>query len=372
MDFIDFTLFNIFLNQLDNSIYLICSIQNYPINENDIDIDVMINKLDLINRINKVDSNINNNFYKKIVKDNHEPILIFIYNLNNNLDLIQLVNSKEDIYIAIKYKNKKYIDKLATQISQLNRINNINTNNRLNLLNHNYFLTVTTLFKDDFNLFPIYYKYYKSQGVDHFYLYYNNNIENLDQNFYKYINSLNDVTLTEWNYRYLNDDSTKYKHHAQLGQIHDALYRFGKNNSKYMIFNDFDEYFKIKGITIKNYLLNNPNVSTFGFCNRWSTTVDKQIPTELPNTFLYGEKHDHGNRSKNILKVEDIETTGIHGYLDSITYNIVNPTRILNLDMFHFYNWSNKKRTYDTPYIYKLKDSHIKNNTITLLRQIKR
>lgn len=353
MDFIDFTLFNVFLNKPDfksniYKIYLICSIQNEPINENDLEI-----------TINKT----SNYFYKKIIKDNHEPILIFIYNFTKNNPNDE---SQEKFNFTIKYKKNKLEYNRILNCKLQNNILIKSPENTIQNIQNNFFLTITTLFKNDFNLFPIYYKYYKSQGVEHFYLYYNNNIDNLDIKFKEYINTLNDVTLTEWNFRYLNDDKATYKHHAQLGQIHDALYRFGKNNSKYMIFNDFDEYFKIKGITIKNYLLNNPNVSTFGFCNRWSSTTDNKIPEKLPNIFLYGNKHDHGDRSKNIFKVEDIETTGIHGYLESITYNIVDPLKILNLDMFHFYSWSNKKRTYDTPYIYKFTNSSIKKKLLII------
>ncbi len=324
MDFEDFTLFNIFLKS--NKIYLICSILNYPISENNIDIILHISNN--LNQSNQNNTSLNNNFYKKIVKDNHEPILILVYDYDS-------YNPEKEYEISIKYKDKECIKKL---------INYPESNSN--------FLAITTLFKNDYNLFHIYYKYYKNQGVDHFYLYYNDKIENLDSKFYNYINTLSDVTLTEWNFRYWNNDNYKYRHHAQLGQIHDAMYRFGKNNSKYMIFNDFDEYFKIKGITIKDYIINKPEVSTFGFCNRWATTVNKDIPKEFPKKFLYGEKHDHGNRSKNILKTSDIETTGIHGYMESITYNFNNPKKILNLDMFHFYNWSNKNRSYDTPYRY--------------------
>ena len=34
-------------------------------------------------------------------------------------------------------------------------------------------IALTTLFKDDYELFPFFYEYYKNQGVEHFYMYYN-------------------------------------------------------------------------------------------------------------------------------------------------------------------------------------------------------
>ena len=161
MDFEDFTLFNIFLKS--NKIYLICSILNFPITENQLDILLYINIKSSQSNQNIV--SINNNFYRKIEKDNHEPILILVYDYDS-------YNSENEYKISIKYKNKEYIKEL---------INYPDSNNN--------FLSMTTLFKNDFNLFHIYYKYYKDQGIDHFYLYYNDKIENLDSNFNNYINS---------------------------------------------------------------------------------------------------------------------------------------------------------------------------------------
>ncbi len=135
MDFGDFTLFNIF--QKDKKIYMICSILNIPVNESDINVNIIKNKKAY---------DINNFFSNKIEKDNHEPILILIYNIPDRLfsnELESVVSYKENIYVKIlketKDKNKK-------------------------------FLALTTLFKDDYNLIPIFYNYYKKQGVDHFYL----------------------------------------------------------------------------------------------------------------------------------------------------------------------------------------------------------
>lgn len=321
MDFGDFTLFNIF--QKDKKIYMICSILNIPINESDINVNIIKNQRAY---------HVNNFFYNKIEKDNHEPILILIYNIpdrlfSNELELV--VSYKENIYV----KNIKETDNKNKQ-----------------------FLALTTLFKDDYNLIPIFYNYYKSQGVDHFYLYYNGKI---NQDIKDIINNCvdktdNDITLLEWDFRYYNNDKIKYEHHAQMGQMHDALYRFGKGNYEYMIFNDLDEYFKIPNcdITLKEYIEKNKNISIFGFCNRWSVTIDEKIPSIFPKKFFYGNKHEHGDRSKNIFKIENIETIGIHGYSGSITYNVNNPLKKLDLDMYHFYNWNNKDRKFETLYTY--------------------
>ena len=80
------------------------------------------------------------------------------------------------------------------------------------------------------------------QGVDHFYMYYNGK---LTQEIIDKFNFPN-VTLIEWDFRYWNCMKTyKWGHHAQMGQLSDAIYRYGKDNYDYMIFNDMDEFFYI-------------------------------------------------------------------------------------------------------------------------------
>ena len=120
MDFGDFTLFNIF--QKDKKIYMICSILNIPINESDINVNIIKNQRAY---------HVNNFFYNKIEKDNHEPILILIYNIpdrlfSNELELV--VSYKENIYV----KNIKETDNKNKQ-----------------------FLALTTLFKESIILSPI-------------------------------------------------------------------------------------------------------------------------------------------------------------------------------------------------------------------------
>ena len=76
-EFNEFTLFDVFSK--DNLLYLILSINNNPIDENDIELYFHDQKLQL---------------YNKYVKDSVEPILIFVYENNNTYDIIN-----------IKYKN---------------------------------------------------------------------------------------------------------------------------------------------------------------------------------------------------------------------------------------------------------------------------
>jgi hypothetical protein len=53
-------------------------------------------------------------------------------------------------------------------------------------------------------------------------------------------------------------------HHAQPGQIQHALYKYGKNEYTYMIFNDLDEYMHIKNKKLID-IINESNYDSIQF-----------------------------------------------------------------------------------------------------------
>jgi hypothetical protein len=275
-------------------------------------------------------------------KDSFEPILIFIYEYitppNTTINVnVKIINNMTQSYNLVHIYTKEQT-----------------RNNKL--------LALTTLFKHDYNLFPLFYNYYKEQGVDHFYMYYNGVIT---PQIRKVFNKPN-VTLIEWNFHYWNPHGVKYVHHAQMGQMHDALYKYGKDVYDYMIFCDLDEYLHIpknkciKTIantatmapngeeytnnTIRRFITHNPDIDIFGFCNFWSNTIDGNMPNTpyLPNKFLSVlEPVEYLERSKNIYKVSSINTIGIHQIGDGLHANM---KHIIDLKMYHFYKWSSKGR----------------------------
>ena len=251
-DFGDFTLFNAFIKK--NHVYLIMSINNTPINETELI--VKMNDIPLL-------------FFKKIVKNSNEPILIFIYETKST-ELSQL--------LTITYKQLL----LETKIEQIND------------LKQKKDLAITTLFKDDYNIFPCFYNYYTSQGVEWFYMYYNGIIT---PEITKLFNKPN-VTLIEWDFRYWNIACT-FKHHAQPGQMHDALYKYGKSNYNYMIFCDLDEYLHISKTTLLEEIQKGTDYG-FGFCNYWSQTLDNNIPSTLSTFTSNSNGLPYGKRCKNI------------------------------------------------------------------------
>ena len=315
----------------NNNIYLIMPIYNIPANPDNIIVSVNNAPIKLT---------------ESHVKDSNEPILIYIYEYNSppnsvikvNISLINnMIQSYDLIHIYTIIKHHDHIFN--------NVFKNINNNN------NNNFLALTTLFKHDYYLFPLFYNYYKNQGVQHFYMYYNGIITpEISKVFNK-----PDVTLVEWNFHYWNPRGNKYAHHAQMGQMHHALYKYGKDVYDYMIFCDLDEYLHIpknKFIepqsqyldnTLREFIKNNSEIDVFGFCNIWANTINDKIPDnrQLPNKFLtVSTKNEYKERSKNIYKVSSINTIGVHQTCTD--YDDLNC--ITDLNMYHFYKWSSKNR----------------------------
>jgi len=289
--------------------------------------------------------NINNKILKLSdthVKDSNEPILIYMYEHISPPNTVIKVNISLINNMVKSYELQHIYTKPTT-----NKVKNNNNKN---------FLALTTLFKHDYYLFPLFYNYYKEQGVQHFYMYYNGIITpEISKIFDK-----PDVTLVEWNYHYWNPRGVKYAHHAQMGQMHHALYKYGKDIYDYMIFCDLDEYLHIpknkfidsttpnltqySDNTLKQFIINKPDIDIFGFCNFWANTVDDNIPSTpyLPKKFLaVSDPTEYLERSKNIYKVSSINTIGVH----QVGYDFYSSlTAITDLNMYHFYKWSSKNR----------------------------
>ena len=280
----------------NNKLYLVC-----PIYDNIIDISNLYISFNNTNLI------LNNRLTKN---DRHKiDILIYDCNYDNGNLLIQYNDIKKEIYLS-------------------NIITKINKK-----------LSLTTLFKDDYKLFTIFYPYYKKQKVEHFYLYYNGLINN---DVKQYFNKYNDVTLIEWNFKYWHLN----KHHAQIAQINHSLYLFGKNRTKYMIYCDFDEYLFVPLIKLYDFITDH---DIYIFSNNWAETINNKIPTKFPIKFKISDKVTNKNRNKNIYNTKSISLLCIHY---PFLYSIENPNENKNNIMFHFYKWSGKNRIFDTKYFY--------------------
>ena len=297
--------FDIFFK--NNKIYLILPIYNEPYSTDDIIIKINNNPKPLI-------------ITTKYMKNQYEPILVYIYDY-------YVVEKK--ITATVEYKGiiKEYeLEHIVT--SEIKH----------------HILSLTTLFKNDYKLFPFFYDYYKKQGVSHFYMYYNGKLTDEIRQFF---DNNADVTLIEWDYVYWNDmtlSKNKYQHHAQLGQMHHAIYKYGKDINDYMIFCDFDEYLHIPNNTLYEYIIQRPGIDVVGFRNKWADPVDyfdNSKPNTFPSKLLTSKPFRYGERSKNIYKLSSINTISIHfGH----TYTKPNLVGYTDLFMYQFYKWTDPGR----------------------------
>lgn len=194
-------------------------------------------------------------------------------------------------------------------------------------------LSVTTLFKNDFNIISVFYGYYKKQGVTTFYMYYNGIItEEIRSKF-----NLPGVVLIEWNFDYLTQKPCDFDHHAQLGELNHALYRYGKDLNEYMIVCDLDEYLHVPNMTLFEYCISNPSITAFVFRNVWSNTIDGNVPEEFPCEFRVSDTFFYNpDRAKYICKTSDALSFKVH-------YGIfLNNSKKLDSGYvhFHFFKWS--------------------------------
>jgi hypothetical protein len=310
----DVLFFDVFYK--NNKIHLILPIYNQPYSPNDIKLRVNNDTHPLV-------------LSKKFERNGYEPTLIYIYDY---------FAFSTEIKLTIEYKN----------ITREYNVTHIICNEPLKKLG------ITTLFKDDYHVFPFFYEYYKKQGVSHFYMYYNGKITpEIREIFTK--DKSDDVTLIEWDFRYWNFLDTEkeaaikkgdylYAHHAQLGQLHHAIYRYGKDVCEYMAFCDLDEYLYIPKYSLLDFIQTYPTMDLLGFRNKWANDditllENKQFPSKL----ITSEPFNYGIRSKNIYRLDSINTIYIH-FCNDLTKSKYTIKSYIDFYMFHFYKWSDSNR----------------------------
>ena len=306
---------------------------------------------------------------------NTDELLFFdIFHKNNKVYLIQPVYSSTPLDLStlkIQYNDTELImEKKLSKISRepiqilIYTFKSTNPNNTITVTYNSVLkdynlphiqssekntLSITTLFKDDYSLIAIFYEYYKKEGVEKFYMYYNGILTNDIRDKF----NLPGIILIEWNYKYWNDDHYTFKHHAQIGQINHALYRYGKDLNSHMIFCDLDEYMYTPNNTLFKTIENSPSIDMFGFCNRWANTLDNKIPHRFPIIFNITKQYTFPERSKCIYKVSSVSIIDIHG--EYLLYSTINKS--LDYILFHFYNWTRSYRTISEPCNINIKPS---------------
>lgn len=204
--------------------------------------------------------------------------------------------------------------------------------------------SVASLFKYDIQQYERWYDYYKKQGADHFYVYYNGSLNDEQKD----ILDRDDVTVIDWDFRYVNHplgtkpaEGSKYKygHHAQPAQINHALQLF---NDHYMLFCDFDEMLEYPHGTLREMLLEHSDVDIFGFRNCWAKDGENE------NEIYYDDPLEYPIRAKNIYKTSSIKhALKVHQVAQLPPYNIKS-----DLNMYHFYKMNESKRLFKNKNFY--------------------
>jgi hypothetical protein len=245
--------------------------------------------------------------------------------------ILELEEIYNDLYINIIYKNLINKDLYLEQ---------------LNITDHN--ISAMTLFKDDYKLLENYLSYYSKFDIEVFYLYYNDKITD---NLIEYISKISKnikIYLIEWNYKYWwNYDKDSKHHHAQTMALNDS-FNILKNYSNYVLYNDLDEYFILDNYSNFNELIkDNSTVDIFIWKNRFCKMGDELIKYKDFNInfdlskIIKGNYWDKG-REKFIVKLENINVIGVHGYFARFNNKVINEKT--NGEFYHILNFEEKYR----------------------------
>ncbi len=287
----------------------------------------------------------------------YEPTVILSYNLPPNFK-----NVNAFININVCYRDYKSTYRLC----------------HIKKLRKSFFLSQTTLCKDDYKLFLPWYNYYTKQGTEHFYIYYNGIIP---ESFKNTCSPRKNVTLIPWNFHYFNNGSIGtqkvFHHHAQMGQLNHSLWKYGKIMSHHLMCNDLDEYFYIDRTTIKKHIVNNfKRYNAFCFRNCWAKEISnlkRRLPDTYPKKFYHSNKsYSFGNKSKMIYRCDNFNAIGIHTPHPPSKWEHMKINKQANLIMFHFYEWSlfiykNKEIFNTTKNNRKFDDDEVVNRVMKIL-----
>ncbi len=140
---------------------------------------------------------------------------------------------------------------------------------------------LATLFKDDFAQVETCYRYYKDQGVERFYLFYNGRLAQVPGTLF----SAPDIVYGEWPFQYWLDGfgggPTK-RHHAQTMFLTMVRYRF-IGHCSYLALVDLDEFLGVRGdrlMTVRDYVETMGCEALSARC-RWSEVRKPGVGTRI-------------------------------------------------------------------------------------------
>ena len=256
--------------------------------------------------------------FEIIEKRSYEPSIICIA---INDDWVNL----SEVCLKIFYNNVLYTFTLAKEIFTKCKI------------------TAMTLFKNDFELLDLYIDYHSKMGIEKFFLYYN---DILDQEKFKFLEGLDvEIHITEWNYKYWVHP-IHLGHHAQVMALADGL-NVIKHFSEWCLFNDLDEYIFLEGFDNFNDLVSkNPNINHFDFLAYWSKIGNEVIHYKdayqrfKKEQIIKSTKHCGNAHHKSLVKVDNVIIQGVH-------FPICKHQSSMTLSgIYHFCNFHEQERSH--------------------------
>jgi len=201
-----------------------------------------------------------------------------------------------------------------------------------------YFLVAMTMLSSkDLVLVPSYVTYYMSLGVEHFYMYVNDDIVLPE--------STSTITYIKWVYPYLVNRC----HYAQIGAMTDFLY-YAKHITTYVLYNDVDEYLVWKpDVSLRDFLtINKTNgVHGFAFMNRFIKLTNPHPGEDIHTRILSGEYkpserlYAYRNRSKCIIDADKVDAMGVHCIMVPYDKNILD-IGYATAELLHVCNFTNR------------------------------
>jgi hypothetical protein len=139
------------------------------------------------------------------------------------------------------------------------------------------------------------------------------------------------------------------KHHcAQIMAVCDS-FNILKNYSKYVLYNDLDEYFLLDYENFNNMINENNDIDIFifknQFCKMGVTNISYKDFSKLFNlTHIIEGNYWDKYREKNLIKLDRIKVMGIHHYFEKFNNGENIKSKVIS-KFYHITNFIEKDRT---------------------------
>jgi hypothetical protein len=171
---------------------------------------------------------------------------------------------------------------------------------------------LATLFKDDYHWLDLTYRYYKRQGVDRFYFFYNGDISRIVDA----LPSHPDIVYGSWPFQYWSPGAGptgNYLHHAQTTFLTMVMQRFHPHH-EFLLLNDLDEFVQAdpdKYRSLLDFLMQQRSGSCWIAPNVWSR-IQECAPEHIVLRANLSSRARSFHRAKSLYHKSFRGPVGIH------------------------------------------------------------